>query len=307
MNNKKLLYVFLGLIAIFGLTQLFNSRKDRSFKSELIRVDTAKVTRILLHPQSENHVEIVLTKENGEWMAGKGKIKAKAEAGAVSSILKELVSIKIKSIVTQSKSKWQEYEIADSSGSRIEVYAGATKLADFYSGKFGFNPQVQNMTSYLREADKNQVYAVDGFQSMTFNPSFNSFRDKTISSFRPDQCTQVSIQSGGNQINLNKSGQQWTINGSEISDTMAVPNFLNSIQQLRGSDIKDDFAAGTVLHSAKIITDLAPIDINMYASGDSIKPFIVRSSLNPEVYFAEDSSGVYRTLIEGLSKLMVKK
>lgn len=73
MNNKKLLYVFLGLIAILGLTQLFNSRKDRSFKSELVNVDTSKVTRLVLHPQSENHAEIILSKENGEWIAEKGR------------------------------------------------------------------------------------------------------------------------------------------------------------------------------------------------------------------------------------------
>ncbi|MGB4902674.1 MAG: DUF4340 domain-containing protein [Saprospiraceae bacterium] len=307
MNNKKLLYVFLGLIAILGLTQLFNSRKDRSFKSELVNVDTSKVTRLVLHPQSENHAEIILSKENGEWIAEKGQKRAKTEPGSVSSILKELVSIKVKSIATQSKARWQEYEISDSAGSRIEAYAGATKLADFYSGKFGFNPQAKNMTSYLRDAGDNAVYAVEGFHSMTFNPSFSSFRDKTISAFRPDQCTQVSIQSGGTAINLTKSGMHWTANGAQISDTMAVPNFLKSIQHMRGTDFNDDFVAGAAIHSAKIVTDINPIDINIYSSGDSTRPFMVHSSLNPEVYFAEDSSGLYRTLIEGLNKLLEKK
>ena len=78
-------------------------------------------------------------------------------------------------------------------------------------------------------------------------------------------------------------------------------------EELQKEGVYDDFVAGAAIHSAKIVTDINPIDINIYSSGDSTRPFMVHSSLNPEVYFAEDSSGVYRTLIEGLNKLLEKK
>ncbi len=303
MNNKKLLYILLGLGILYALTQLFNTKKERSFDSQFLKIDTSLINKLVLHSVSDGHKEIVLEKSNAEWWASQGGKKIKAEAGSVDGMIKELALINVKTILTESKDKHKDYEIEDEKGSRVEVYNGSKKLADFYVGKFGFNPQGNSMVSYLRKAGENKVYGVDGFQSMTFNQQFSNFRDKTITKMNTAEISSVTINSNGAIQSLLKQGNSWSLNQNPVADSTAVQNYLNSLQSITGSELIDQFQPSTPLHTAKLEANNSTVDINIYASGDSLKPFMIKSSANKEVYFKEDSNGVYHTLIKGLSDL----
>ncbi len=300
------MWVLIVLAILFALSQLFNNRKDRSFKAELIKVDTAQISRIVLHPQADAHTEIEFNKSNSSWTARQGTKTVAIESGSLDGLLKELSTIKVKSIVTQSKDKLNEYEISDSTGSRITVYAGSKKTADFYSGKFGFNPQTNSMISYIREAGENTVYAIDGFQSMVFNAPFSNFRDKTITKLTTDQLTGVTLSSGVSGVTqeLQKSVGAWTLNGQSIQDTLAVTNYVNGLQGVRGNDLVDDITPQSPpIHSLTLNGIEPAIKVQFYATQDSLKPFLVQSSQNPNVFFREDSTGAYQSLIKGLESL----
>jgi hypothetical protein len=306
MNNKKLLYILLGLGIVYVLTQLFNSKKERSFDSQFLKLDTALVNKIVLHSASDDHKELILEKSNGDWWASQGGKKVQAETGSVDGIIKELSLINVKTILTESKVRHKEYEIEDEKGSRVEVYAGTKKLADFFVGKFGFNPQGNSMVSYLRKAGENKVFGVDGFQSMTFNQQFSNFRNKTITKLNTTDISSVSIQSNGTAHSLSKQGSTWSLDQKPVADSNAVQNYLNGLQALSGSDLIDQFQPAAPLHTAQIDAN-TKIDINIYASGDSLKPFIIHSSANKEVYFKEDSNGVFNSLIKGIGDLAKPK
>lgn len=307
MDNKKLLYLLLGLGVIYALTQLFNRKKDRSFDSEFLKVDTAAVNKIVLHTAGDNYKELILEKSGVAWTASQGGKKVNAETGSVDPLIKELALINVKSIMTESKDKHKEYEIDDEKGTRVEAFAGSKKVADIYVGKFGFNPQANSMISYVRKAGENKVYGIDGFQSMTFNQQFSNFRDKTISKVDSKDINGVSVQSGAVSNNLVKQGNSWALNQKPLTDSNAIQNYLNSLQNINGSELVDQFNAGSALHQAKIQTMDKTVDLSIYASGDSLKPFMIKSSVNNDVYFKEDSNGVYNTLIKGLLDLGVKK
>ncbi len=296
--------VLAGLLLLFAISQLFNKREDRSFKSELFALDTSSIDKVILHTQADGHKEVLLSKSGSTWKAKQGSKQVDIEAGSLDGILKELLSIKVKSIAIQSKERFQEYEISDSMGSRVQVYAGAKKIADFYSGKFGFNPQTNSMISYIREAGESTVYAVDGFQSMTFNASFSNFRDKTISQIAPEQITSINLNSNGQNHALIKNNNTWSIDGKPLMDSTAILNYLNSLQALRGTDIVDDINPTTPAHHATIMTADQSINIDIYPSQDSIKPFLIHSSINSSVYFKEDSMGTYQSMVTGLNNLL---
>ena len=305
MSNKNLLYIFLGLALIFALTQLFNTKKDRSFKSELLKIDTSTVTKILIQSQSDQHKLTTLTRSGvSSWTAAQGAKTVPAIAGSVDAILRELVLMKVKSIATQSKDRYNEYEISDSIGSHIEVFAGDKKLTDFYTGKFGFVQQTNSMLSYIRMKDDPSVYTIDGFQSMSFNAAFASFRDKTISALSTDPIEKVGIVSNGIKNELLKSGQAWLLNGLTLIDSTAIQNYINSLQSLNGSELLDEWKASNPIHSASLVAGSKSTNLDLYASGDSLRPFIIHSSANPDVYFKEDSSGVYRTVFTGMLNLV---
>ena len=304
-SNKNLLYLFLVLLLIFGITQVFNTKKDRSFKSEILKVDTLSISKIVIHAVGDQHKETVLTKTEGSWNASQGDKTVPVAPGTLDGIIKELPVMKVKAIATQSKDKYHEYEIGDSTGSHIEVYAGSKKIADFYSGKFGFNPQSNSMLSYIRLKDDPNVYTVDGFQSMTFNAPFSSFRDKSILNSDVDQIQKVSVVSNGNKLELSKDATGWLLNNNPLKDSTAVQNYLNSIHSLSGSELLDEFTkSDSPSHSGLVNINGSNTTVDLYQSGDTLKPFIVHSSNNPDVFFKEDSNNVYRTLIGGLSNLI---
>ncbi|MEP7266878.1 MAG: DUF4340 domain-containing protein [Saprospiraceae bacterium] len=304
MTNKKLLYILLALGAIYLLSQLFNSKKDRSFETEFVKLDTAAISKIVLHSAADNQVETILEKMNGTWTATHENKKVPAEFSVVSSLLNDLRSVNVKSIASQSKEKLKDYEIEDGKGSKVEVYNGSKKVADFVVGKFGFNAQAQSMISYVRKAGDDKVYATDGFQSMTFNQAFTAFRDKTIAKFDAGDVQRLSLISGANIHEITKSLDGYLLDQKPLSDTNAIKNYLNSLQNLQGSDILDDYQPTTSSHSAQITTGMNNIDLKIYDSGDTLKPFIVHSSSNPDVYFKEDSFGVYRSLVKGMGDLV---
>jgi len=307
MNNKKLLYILIVLGLIFLLTQLFNQKKERSFKSELVAVDTALVTKIILHPQAEGHHEIILEKTGQGWTAQQGDLKVSVAQGTLDGILRELMSIKVKSIVTQSKDRWKEYEVEDSTGSRVEVYLGNKKSFDFYSGKFGFNQQANNMISYLRMAGEPQVYAVDGFQSMSFNPSFSNFRDKSLVQIQPADISQLKLNQSGTTQLLSKINQVWNIDGKPVSDSAAVEEYIQGIANISGTQIIDGFTPGpSTSHELDLTTGNKTISVRIFPSGDSLKPFIIHSSSNPDNYFKEDSTGAFNAMITGWKSLQTK-
>ena len=105
MKNKTLLLIFLGLLAIFLATQFAFEKKTRTFKTELIQLDTARITSILLYPKGDNQEETLLKKESNFWVVSKGNITTKANQGAVQSILRNLALIKTKRVASKSVEK----------------------------------------------------------------------------------------------------------------------------------------------------------------------------------------------------------
>ena len=307
MNNRKLLYILLALGLIFLVTQLFNQKKERSFKSEFVSLDTGTISKIVLHPQADNHKEILLEKEGARWTARQGSLKVPVAPGSLNGLLNELVSVKVKAIATRSKDRWTEYEIGDSTGSRVEVFSGNKKLADFYSGKFGFNPQGNSMISYLRSAGEEEVYAIDGFQSMTFNTSFSNFRDKTLLEIEVEQVTGIRSDFQGLIHSLIKDSSKWVLDGHPGPDSAGVANYLNSIQRLNGTSFLDGFSpTGPPSYGLEINTGASTVGLKVYPFPDSLKPFVIHSTANPDAYFHEDSTGAFNTLIGGWSDLIRK-
>lgn len=301
MQNKKLLYIFLGLLAIYGITQFGFQKKTKSFKSELIQLDTAAVTSITILPKSDSQEEMVLVKENGEWMAKKGSIQTKANRDAVMSILRNLSLIKTKRVATKNPEKWSDYEVAVGEGSQLKVYQGDQELANFIVGRFNFNQQTRQGISYVRLADSDEVYAVDGFLSMTMGQGFDSYRNKELLKIDKNQLTQISINREGMTEIYQKNGNDWTVDGVSV-DSTKMANFLTGLQSVNGNTFADDFevtASNSLLFNTLSLEGnniSTPIIIRAFRDTSRTLPYVIHSSMNPEGYFESGADGVFEQL-----------
>lgn len=318
MNNRSLLIILVALGAIYALTQLFAKKKEGSFNTELIRIDTSKVTSITIIPK-EKSPEIILKKEENAWIASNGTLSVKAIPSSVSGLLSNIELINTSRIVAKSQEKWADFEVDDQKGTRIKIYSNNTLLEDFIVGRFtysqppgGFNQQQPNFnnmsfTSYLRLADQDEVYAVDGMISMSLgNQNFDSFRDKKLFSFGAAariNAIEVSNNRDSSHITMQLQGNTWMLNNTQVLDSLKMANFITNINNLTGIEFADDFdelKAKSMLE--KTITfkgDNLPesIVVESYYDTTRTKPFVLRSNKN-QAFFSSDSSGIFGRLFK---------
>lgn len=301
MKNKTLLLIFLSLLVIFLATQFAFEKKTRTFKTELIQLDTAAITSILLYPKGDNQEETLLKKEANFWVVSKGNITNKANQGAVQSILRNLALIKTKRVASKSAEKWADYEVEESSGSRVKAFAGDKLLEDFIVGRFNFNQQSRQGISYVRLTKGNEVYAVDGFLSMTMGQGFDAYRNKEILTVGKDDITQVAINTLGITTVLQKGIADWAQDGTTI-DSTAISTYLTGLQSIIGVNFVNDFdevESQPLLYKTLSLegNNIAnPILIKAYRDTTRSEPYIIQSSLNEGSYFASGEDGVFGKL-----------
>ncbi len=304
MKNKTLLLIFLALLVVFLASQFAFEKKKRTFKTELIQLDTSAITSILLYPKSDNQEEILLKKEAHFWAISKGNVTNKANQEAVSSILRNLSLIKTKRVASKSRDKWADYEVEETSGSRVKAYAGDKLLEDFIVGRFNFNQQTRQGISYVRLAGEDEVYAVDGFLSMTMGQGFNAYRNKEILKVNQNDLTQISINTLGLTTILQKELNGWTQDGLPV-DSITVVNYLSGLQNITGSTYADDFEdlqSNDLLFKTMSLEGnnlAAPILIKAFRDTTRTSPFVIQSSLNPNNYFESEEDGLFEKLFGG--------
>ena len=309
MDNKKLFLLLVALVLIYIGAQFLGGREVRTFKSEIVTVDTSQVTTISLSPKSAQQAEIRLQKQSdGHWQVSKGSISAAADPNAVASLLGAMTLIKAKRVAAKKEEKWKDYEV-DDSGSRVKVYKGEELLADFVVGRFSFDQMTRSGTSFVRLEEQPEVYAVDGFLSLSFNQDMAAYRVKTILNTASASINQILLQADGTQYQIAKNMDgQWLLNGTSKLDSADVAQYINGLATISGTEFKDDFDANQGGAPEKVLQlsgdNMAPVSVSTYYQEGAEKPFIIKSSMN-EAYFASDSSGVYKKLFQSLSELLI--
>lgn len=303
MNNRTLLIIFLALAAFFGVRELFFKKAPQSFKTELIQIDSTAVDRIVINPKEGE--PFTLTKTDGNWVASQGELNVDALPNAVQSILGSLTLIKTRRIAAKSSDKWAEYEVDEGNGITIEAYEGSKKLEEFIVGRFSFNQQTRSGTSYVRLSSGDEVYAVDGFLTMTFGQNFDSFRDKTLLKMTPSmQVTQFNYQQGANGLTFQNVAGNWMLNGETLLDSTKVDQFTNALRNISGTGFADDFdevqGADKLYQTLTVSGDNipSPFVINCYRDTTREKPFVFNSNYNKDVFFESDSAGLVQQLFK---------
>lgn len=310
MNNRTLLLILLLLLAIYGLSRLFSGKRESSFRTELIQVDTTKVTTIAIDPKGKDNGEITLQREDAGWLVSNGTLTVPVTPGSVDGLLRNLALIRTQRIAAKSPDRWKEYEVTDTSGTRVRVYQDQKLLEDFIIGRFSFNPQAQSGVSFLRLTGEDEVYAVDGFEVLAFTHDFNSYRDRTVLRLKPEAIVrEVDIQLPDTAYQLKRVDSQWLLNGTQALDSTTVADYINGLRQLSGDQFADDFdelrldqleQRSVALHGDGIGN---PTTIYIYRDTTRSLPFVIRSSQQPKTFFASDSSGLFQRVFRPVETL----
>jgi len=313
-DNRILFSVLILLVVVFLVARFLKTGKtEKSFKTELFTLDTADVSTILIYPKAENLEEIRFSRDGINWTVTKGEITSDAGENSVKSLLAQLMEVKPKRLAARSKDKWEEFQLTDSLATRIKVIEkGGKETIDLMIGKFTYQ-QSNNPyggrgnimgTTYVRLWDEEEVYAVDGFLSMSINREFSTWRDQRVVNTRKKDVTKLIFtypaDSGFIAI---KKDTLWMINDYAV-DSLAMDQFLSSLSYTNHSDFADDFKP--LLNPDFQLTiegnNFSPLSIQAFMLPDD--QYVINSSLNPKSYFRSDIEGLFSRIFKPASHFL---
>ena len=311
LNLKWLGGIFVVLLLIVCIIALHDSKgsinRNHSFKSKLVEIDSAKVTSLVIFPKSDKD-QIVLSKDGKTWNVSENGNKFNADELSVKNMLGTLSSLTATRLASRNKSDWKEYEVTDSSATRVQVMTGRKIVADLYVGKFTYQ-QVQNanpysrrpqgtLTSYLRVSGDDAVYALDGVLSMTFNRKASDFRNQMIIKSDKKIWDKLSFTIPGGSFSLVKHNEKWLVDGI-LADSTAVVKYLNAIEYIGNSNFIDhpvlDKTEPDYTLSIEGSNIQSPIKIKAFKT-DTANRFAITSSTNEGSYFSGKQSDLFNKI-----------
>lgn len=285
-STKTLISLFVLLLLVVVIFLYVDSKHgERTFRTQLVDIDTSAVTSIEIYPQATDHKQVKIYKEGKDWkVLLKDNKNAQVPEEKVKSLLRELTSIKANRLAATGEKSWKDFKV-DSVGTEIKVYQGNDKTLDIILGKFEYQ-QPRTMTTFVRLQNDKDVYGVDGFLSFAFNHDANYFRDnKIIDDYYSNWKKLTFTYPNDSSFVLEKNGKNWEINNKK-TDSTATVRYLSSISNLTSTNIDDDINKNdlnkSLYHLSIESSSKGVMEVTAYQSGSDI---IINSSQNSDTYF----------------------
>jgi hypothetical protein len=309
-NNKILIIGAVVLVGIFVITKLFRSpRLEGNIRKELVNIDTADVTEIRMTSSGDQPRLVKLMRDNGKWMAVLDDKSYPADRSAVSSVLAMVSDLNAVRMVSRKKEKWESFNVGEK-GTNVSVYVDGKQEAEFRVGKTGFNqnPSQQQFGrqgieafTYVRMADEEEVYMVNGFLEASFNKPINDWRDKSFLRFSPDMITRVSFQyPADSSFVLEKKDSLWSVN-TRNADQHKVNSFLREFSYRSETSFADGHQPSTnPTYTVRFEGASGPIaTVEAWRQDTS---WYLRSSQQPDVVFLNNDASTMGRLFPGPGK-----
>ena len=290
-NTVKLLGILAVMVVVYLIiTFTGDESRSKSFRTELVRIDTAQVTRIVVESPTES---TEVSKGNEAWqVALKDGSKKPALSSAVRNLLTSLEGIKPTRIVARSENKWKDYSV-DSTGTRVKVYEGNKNTLDLIIGRFGMENQRQFYT-HVRLADENDVYIANDFMGISIARSANDFRNGSLLRLKQDSLTQIAFNYPDSAFTLYKAGNRWTSDQFE-ADSANVASFLQGLSFLSSKNFAADIGGNTPeLNITLSFSNQPEIQISAFRrEGD----WVIQSSENKDEFFSD--AAIFEKVFKG--------
>lgn len=256
MNIKTLSTIFGVLVVIYAIQIITAPKGTGNMPDFITSFETEQCNKIVISPKGKDKPNIILFKKNNKnWVVTEQNSNKEfaADSNTVRNLLREMSQLSPLRIATQNKERWQQFDVTDSLGVRVSFFEDDDVLADLIIGRFTYtqspmaaqmmqqNPYMRQnpgtMSTYVRNADETEVYAVEGFLASSVGTETERYRDRTFFSMSKALIEPVEFSfsfPGDSSFILRKQGEQWNI-GSQAADSASVANYINGIRNLRVS------------------------------------------------------------------------
>lgn len=305
-STKKLAFIFLILAVIVLSLFVFDSGKERTFRENIVEIDTAAVTKIVIYPKSQTGSDVTLFKDDNNWKVKLDNNKVvSVPASKIDNLLQQLITLKPIRLTAKSKDKWAELQV-DETATRVEVYEDNDQTLNLVIGKFSFQ-QPRSMFTNVRLADETNVYLVEGFLDMTFNQNAEAFRNSNLLSGNHNEWNRLAFDyPADSSFQMIKINNKWIVNDIEL-DSAKVDNYLRQLSRLTNNNFIDQ--PDIPVNNPTMKLTVSRIDNTLFtlqAFGDTSN-YVISSSMNTESYFDGKKNDFYKKIFKGLGEFLKKE
>lgn len=303
MNIRKLSLLFIILLGVWSTIEYTGTKTIQNFETDLIRIDTAKVSIIKIEPNDKKKAAITLQRNiNAQWLATKETVTVVANKRAIDTVLNHIQLIQTKEVAARKKEKWSNFEVDKTNGTRIKIYSENKLIEEFLVGSYHFNQETKEELSFVRIKGEEEVYAIDGLLSKYLRQEFNAYRNKRLLKINQENITAISLTNQNREVqSFIKNNDQWTKDSLVIDPTL-IRNYLLDIEVVNGNNFVDEIDPitysipkyRTLLISRENMPQ--PIIITCYRDEAKKPPYIIHSSENPESYFKSEESDLFQKI-----------
>ncbi len=306
-SNSTLAIVFGALLVIVLVIYLTGvGKNERTFKRNIVEIDTSAVSEVLIYPKAKKNKVVRLFKKGNGWFVDVDSAKAdNVPSAKMKSLFDELVNIKADRVISRNPKSWDEYEVGKKAA-RIKVVEDGDTTLDLLIGKFSFR-QPRTMFTYLRLAGENEIYEVQGFLSMTFNQSVDSWRDKRVIFGNSDKWNRLIFDyPADSSFQLIKVNNKWSLNG-KATDSVETARKLRTLADVYATSFADDVSPDSLPAPKYKLTIQGEKDTIVVKGFEVGKRFVVSSSFNPGTLFDGDKGKLKEKLFVSRSAFFKKK
>lgn len=285
-NNRQLIIALAVLAVLYIGAVTLNSGGEQTFKKSISTLDTAQINKLVIMPGGGKDA-VTLQKSGGAWVVelADGKT-APAASTSLGSAVNSLAALQATQLVSRDESKWNEFKV-DTAGTRVQLFSGTESLLDIVLGRFEYK-QTGPM-NYVRLAEEDDVYLVNGFLEMSFNKGADEWRDKEL--VKSPQSEWMSLQfnyPADSSFQLIKGADNiWRFPDSTLANASKVSSFLSTISNLSGTNFTDTPVNTSPTMELQITGTGSAVQIRAFANADST--YTMTSNQNPSAYFEGES------------------
>lgn len=302
--SNKILAILLILFVIIAVIVYFPSgnKTERTFRTELVDVDTSAISEIIISPKSMNGNSFRIFKENSQWNVTLANNKTAIVPREKSErLIEQILSIKPVRLAGRTKSKWSEFEV-DSSATRVVIKEGNTTTLNILIGKFLFQ-QPRSVSTYVRLSEDKDVYLVDGFLSMSFNQGADTYRENTVIKGDHQNWDQLVFNyPADSSFQMAKVDGKWMSNNRTL-DSASTEKYLSQLSRLTNSSFVDDFDTQNISPNYELIINSSNNTIAIVNGYQIDSLIVINSSMNKKSYFDASENSFMEKLFVGLGSL----
>lgn len=285
MFNKLGTRTLVIVAAVLGLIWFLADRfgtgsQQRTFRSEILRLDTAAVSRIRISSRVTAHKPVLLERTGAqEWLVKYEGTEHRGSHATIQRLLSELRSLDADRMIGKMDAVKDRYDLSDSLATTVTITVNGTDR----TLAFGKRVQANNGPfTYVNLSGENEVYAIAGNVGGELDNKADHWRPRELMTGDPATWQRITFTYPADTgYVLERNGAGWLVD-SMPADSGKVNNYLKSIALSKAQIFADSVDVSTMTPAYVMkVEDTArpePVLVQAYPYGYS---FLITSTLNP--------------------------